>query len=223
MYDELKYKQINRRVGIYKDAILTATIEIQNNHVKMSFKKLYNNSVKESLKKFNLLSCEDKIALIDNGSCDSEMDFTDLITDKIKEIILSNKEEEFYEEEESAYNVNLYTGEAMPIIIWMCSFANKRLDRSIADVAPAIVNKLLEFQEVSLTSENLNCTDDEYYIYVGDSEKFKFCVGKQVVSNFENKSNKSKQLLIEFDGKGASPKKPCRFWCLEKNLIKIKL
>ena len=223
MYDELKYKQINRRVGIYKDAILTATIEIQNNHVKMSFKRLYNNSVKESVEKFNILSAKDKIALINNHFYDDETGFKSSIIDKIKEIILSNKDEEIYEEEESVSNVNLYTGEAMPIIIWMCSFANKRLDRSIADVVPAIVNKLLEFQEVNLTSENLNCTDDEYYIYVGDSEKLKFCVGKQVVSNFENKSNKSKQLLIEFDGKGGSPKKPCRFWCFEKNLIKIKL
>lgn len=223
MYDNLKYKEIKRKVGIYKDTLLVTNIEIQNNHVKMSFKKFYNISIKENIKRFNLLSYNNKIMLANDGQCDNKTDVEALITDKVREIIMNSKEkEEFYEEEESLSNVNLYTGEAMPIIIWMCSFANKRLDKSIVDIIPTIVNKLLQFKEPSLISGASKDTNEEYYLYVGDSEKFKFCVGKQTVSNFE-RNNKSNQLLIEFEGKGDSPKKPCRFWCLEKNLIKIEL
>lgn len=224
MCSDLKYKKIERIVGIYKDTLLIANIEIQNNHIKLSFKKVYNSSIKESIENYNLLKYEDKIKLFENYEyCEDKASLEDLIINKIRDFLSNNPKSDLCKEDEKISNVNLYTGDAMPLVIWMCSFANKRIDRSIADIAPTIVNKILEFEEPNLALLNENNVREKYYLYTGDSEKIKFCIGKEVASNFDKQNYKSKQLLIEFKGKGDYPGKSCRFWCLKKNLIKIEL
>lgn len=216
-------------VGKKENEFLKIELDVQKNHFKMNLINLSPISVEKVLEDFNSIEWLDKISsLLKNTSQKEDSNYYNVSDVETIEIVVNHVKKLFdvvqtktllntYEIEN---NISEYDGDSIPLVKWLYSFSNRILDDSIMEFVPQIIQKIKEVDmgnTIVDINDNLNEElNEKYFLYIGDKQKYKGCVGK--LTNTRELANAT--YLLEFAGKKEG-KSTGRMWCSLDNLVLI--